>query len=145
VGGDSLTKQYSFIDEDDYEIKGDTSWCVKCEKDLPASFFSRNSGRPYLRTECNKCLTHMRKVIEHLKKTNSYPPEDYNCPICLRKGEDVLGLGGKTHKSPWVLDHCHETNEFRGWLCHSCNRTLGGFKDDIDRLLRAIDYLEQLK
>lgn len=39
------------------------------------------------------------------------------------------------------LDHCHNSGVARGILCANCNRGLGLFKDDTDRLQRAIDYL----
>ena len=41
------------------------------------------------------------------------------------------------------MDHDHKTKEFRGWLCHKCNRGLGTFDDNIDMLLRAINYLSR--
>ena len=66
---------------------------------------------------------------------------NYKCPICLGTSDKVNGLGGKK-SGAWVIDHCHETESFRGWLCHTCNRCLGGFKDDEDILKRAIKYLE---
>ena len=59
----------------------------------------------------------------------------------LSTEEDVKGKGN-TKNGSWVLDHCHETESFRGWLCHKCNRALGGFDDDIEMLLRAKKYLE---
>jgi len=30
-----------------------------------------------------------------------------------------------------VLDHCHDTDTFRGYICKHCNDGLGGFKDDL--------------
>ncbi len=39
-------------------------------------------------------------------------------------------------------DHDHETGEFRGWLCHSCNVALGLFKDSPLILKSALQYLE---
>lgn len=39
------------------------------------------------------------------------------------------------------VDHDHETGALRGLLCHYCNTSLGGFKDDVVALQRAIEYL----
>jgi hypothetical protein len=41
------------------------------------------------------------------------------------------------------LDHDHKTGEFRGWLCGSCNRTLGHARDDPGRLQSLVEYLER--
>lgn len=41
----------------------------------------------------------------------------------------------------WCLDHCHATGVNRGMLCNNCNRALGYFKDDPERMERAIVYL----
>ena len=38
----------------------------------------------------------------------------------------------------WVIDHDHDTGEFRGWLCNNCNTGLGAMGDTIEGLERAI-------
>ena len=43
----------------------------------------------------------------------------------------------------WVLDHNHETGEFRGWICNDCNNALGKFNDDPKVLRIAIRYLNE--
>ena len=42
-----------------------------------------------------------------------------------------------------AVDHDHETGKIRGLLCHSCNVSLGGFKDSPELLISAIGYLTQ--
>lgn len=40
-----------------------------------------------------------------------------------------------------AIDHCHVNGHARGLLCRRCNTALGGFEDDIERLLSAVEYL----
>ena len=40
-----------------------------------------------------------------------------------------------------AADHCHETGNFRGFLCVGCNIGLGAFNDDLDKLQSIARYL----
>ena len=56
--------------------------------------------------------------------------QDHCCAICKEKPKKHL-----------AVDHCHETGKIRGLLCMNCNKGLGMFKDDENRMNKAIQYL----
>jgi hypothetical protein len=60
--------------------------------------------------------------------------QNHVCYIC--KGTD-------DYSDNLAVDHCHKTNIVRGLLCRDCNRALGQFRDNVDNLQRAIEYLQR--
>lgn len=50
----------------------------------------------------------------------------------------------ETKHKKLVVDHNHKTGEVRGLLCHNCNCALGHFKDSIQILKNALNYLIKL-
>ena len=62
------------------------------------------------------------------------------CKICQGEGF-VMSAVKNGHVNKLVVDHCHDSGEVRGLLCHNCNRALGLLKDDPAVLKRAIEYL----
>ena len=52
------------------------------------------------------------------------------CAVCLVVFKDTPHI-----------DHCHSTGKIRGLLCDKCNKGLGFFEDDKNKLKRAIKYL----
>lgn len=61
--------------------------------------------------------------------------QKYTCAICKTSdpGDGVRQFS---------VDHDHATGEVRGLLCRSCNSGLGHFKDNVNFLAVAIDYLK---
>jgi hypothetical protein len=55
------------------------------------------------------------------------------CAICKTDQPD--------DKNGWHVDHDHSTGAARGVLCRPCNLGLGFFKDSIESLGRAAEYL----
>lgn len=55
------------------------------------------------------------------------------CAIC----------GGTNGEKQLAVDHCHKTGIVRQLLCGCCNTSLGGFRDSIELLLKAIEYLKR--
>ncbi len=65
-----------------------------------------------------------------------FPEPTRPCPAtCENCGNPPNGRGS-LH-----LDHDHETGEFRGWLCYSCNVGLGLLGDNAAAVFRVLAYL----
>ena len=103
----------SWIDTDTLDHNGGR-FCCDCDQFLIWDAF------PYLRhgrkdpdgyghlSRCRTCNTYDMKLRARLRKMHP-PPADNQCQRC-------------SAQSKLELDHCHETDTFRNWLCKSCNR-----------------------
>jgi predicted RNase H-like nuclease (RuvC/YqgF family) len=66
---------------------------------------------------------------------NLLKSQNNQCKICS------IDFSYDTHNTKPFVDHCHNTNNVRGMLCHLCNAGLGYFKDNVDVLQKATKYL----
>lgn len=70
--------------------------------------------------------------------------KDFNDMFLKQKGRcAICGVSQLDIEYRINIDHCHETGIVRGLLCRRCNTALGHFKDDVDIMQRAIDYLNE--
>ena len=58
--------------------------------------------------------------------------QEHECAIC----NDACSTG-----KDLAVDHDHATGLVRGLLCARCNRALGGFRDNLWLISRALEYL----
>ena len=113
-----------------------TQVCRKCFIDKPLEAYHgdrRTANRK--RTTCIDCRQNQR-AITNLTRTEYallLVAQDYKCAIC---GVDASDLSRELS-----VDHNHETDEVRGLLCSHCNIGLGNFRDDVDVMSKAIEYL----
>jgi hypothetical protein len=92
--------------------------------------------------------TYDKRRLKKIRDAYGVPDEEYHemhaeqngrCAICgepetlVKKGR-VISLS---------VDHDHNSGKARGLLCNVCNRGLGLFRDNIDYLKNAIDYLRK--
>lgn len=65
---------------------------------------------------------------------------DYNQMVASQNGAcGICGITGYTLH----VDHDHESGQVRGLLCNNCNNGLGRFKDKVENLIRAQEYLQK--
>ncbi len=85
-------------------------------------------------------LKNKENNYQHLKKFN-ITKEQYM--EMLEKQNHVCAIcGQKDVNKRLAVDHCHTTNIVRGLLCSACNTSLGKFKDSVELLQKAIQYLK---
>ena len=104
-----------------------TKTCKICKQTKPVELFGRNGT--WRRPECLSCASKQMREYTKIRKKHKAPPLGTPCECC-----------GKTEQS-LCWDHCHETHEHRGWLCSNCNTGIGKLGDDIEGVIKALDYL----
>ena len=117
--------------------------CSKCGEGKLLLHFSFNcsgnchfnkEGYRHQRPDCNDCNKKEKEtcnIAKQKSKNKGEPikaPPDTLCEIC-GKGNQI------------VYDHDHKTCDFRGWLCDPCNRGLGQCGDNIEGLVKRLNYL----
>ena len=120
----------------------DTKICYICKELQPLEDFPwDNAEKKWRRKECKECNYKLFRERYRLRK--QYPPPkdpNYKCPIC-----SVGSKNSVNKKTVWNLDHCHDTKKFRAYICATCNKGLGMFKDKTTLLNEAIKYLNKHK
>ena len=136
--------------------------CSLCHLVKDVTFFNKNKNtKDGLQTHCRICSNiksreydtcplrrRKRKLWSNFRMTNEeyeqrLKNQDYSCAICNSKETK------NSYTQHFAVDHCHahekETGEIkvRGLLCDQCNMGLGAYEDDIERMKKAIKYLEE--
>ena len=97
------------------------------------------------RKVCRKCESERSVQQRELRKTAPPIPECCDCcGVSFKRPVQKVRLFRKTSVST-RLDHCHDTNIFRGWLCHNCNSGIGLLGDNLEGLNKAVAYLEKFE
>lgn len=68
--------------------------------------------------------------------------EQYEVLLAKQNGTCAICSVTHSHGRKLSVDHCHKTGKIRGLLCAQHNTALGSFKDDINDLYKAIEYLK---
>ena len=125
------------------------SYCSKCKLEKDVKEFAkgdRKDGTNYYCKVCNKIYRDSRKkeIREYqLQYKFGITLEEYEilatqqsnkCAICSQECPSGRNL---------AVDHCHTTGKVRALLCIHCNQALGGFKDSLDLLEKAKEYLKK--
>jgi Recombination endonuclease VII len=93
-------------------------------------YYAKNPGKHY-----------QGRMKAHLKKKYDITPERFDEMVAEQNGRCAI-CGGESNGKRLHVDHCHETGKVRSLLCYGCNSGLGSFKDNIGRVIAALQYLQ---
>lgn len=111
------------------------SWCQPCLNESSRKWNASEAGPRWRRYKLKK-----QDIIEMKASQGN------SCAICGDSFDDVVDhvdhdnrcCGKEKIHNGGTCGNC-----IRDLLCGSCNQGLGNFKDDIERLLNAVSYLEK--
>lgn len=106
--------------------------CTYCGKRKNCKSFPKHSMyKDNLDSRCRSCVKKHSKVRSKLHK--KAPDKPFVCECC------------KENPIKWVLDHDHSDDSFRGWICDRCNTGIGKLGDNLDGVIKAVNYLIMAK
>lgn len=102
--------------------------CIYCGQRKNFKSFPKHSMyKDNLDSRCRSCVKKHSKVRSKLHK--KAPDKPSVCECC------------KENPIKWVLDHDHSDDSFRGWICDRCNTGIGKLGDNLDGVIKAVNYL----
>ena len=126
-----------------------TKTCRLCGKTKLITEFHKSGEKPgwkgkrqprYVdgyRSECAKCRSkdgpaHSGAAGLLMKNEGLVrPPLGTPCELCDRNDQKLF------------CDHDHESGKFRGWLCSGCNSALARLGDNLDGVMKLVNYLQK--
>lgn len=133
--------------------------CSRCQETKPTSeFYAHGPSRDGRHPQCKACRRTYELERYHagpgklvrrlylLRKNYGLSGDDFEAMLAEQAGACAicrLEPDGRHSRSHVLhVDHDHETGAVRGLLCSECNRGLGAFGDNPERLRAALTYLE---
>lgn len=115
------------------ELTGVTQVCKVCGKEKDLSLFPKHRQfKTRVDNRCKACIRKQTKLRNELRKLHEHKKTD-RCDCC-----------GEIPEKSLVLDHCHKTLKFRGWICEPCNHGIGKLGDNIEGVEKALAYLSRV-
>lgn len=103
--------------------------CLRIRRPLYESAYNPSNAKLYNATSPKRRWLYRGKKRQERLEIIAGRPRPEHCEICGSVAEIVF-------------DHCHSSDQFRGWICAQCNRILGGVRDSPQLLRKLAAYLE---
>ena len=116
-------------------------WCKECKRkynQLP-EVKEKKRLNAKLYHEKNKNNPEYRAYKRDSNKKNKYKLTDEQ--LAALKAVEICQNPGCNNPAT-CIDHCHDSLQVRGRLCHGCNVALGHLSDDPAKITGLVEYLK---
>lgn len=134
---------------------GVRSWCKQCCRDAMSKYRQikpqtrklwdaahKEKIRQYSKTYNEK--TKESRRIKSLQKRYGLSIEQYNLLLVAQNNGCAI-CGSTNNNRPLFVDHNHTTGELRALLCSTCNSALGMLNENVELILKMVDYINKYK
>lgn len=115
--------------------------CLLCRRTKKLDEFPQGHNRingQQRFSHCKPCHSDYQRARK-LRNFFNISIEEYDIVLAFQGG--VCALCRNPPKNiRLAIDHDHKTGQVRGLLCPWCNRAIGQFRDDIEKVKRVYDY-----
>jgi hypothetical protein len=115
-------------------------------------FYSHRQCRKGVSSGCKKCVRKDRESPDKKRHHRSWclnrqfgiSIQEYEAMLLAQNNCcAICKVSANKFTRQLAVDHCHETGSIRGLLCGNCNTAIGKFKDRIENLQSAAEYLRK--
>jgi hypothetical protein len=128
--------------------------CPKCGVEKPLSEFHKDKyNKDGITRNCGKCATSQSKEWyrknPHVKRNANLfreygiSLEEFENMKIKQQGKCAICKNVFKNSVDTCVDHNHTTGQVRELLCNHCNRAIGLFRESIDTVKSALNYLKK--
>lgn len=123
-----------------------TTQCSTCKTEKPYKEFNKTQLQRRLtkKSNANGNIGHCKDCVRKMNMKRNYNMTDEEFDKMLEQQQNKCAIewcNTKLDKTNAHIDHNHYNKKIRGILCVSCNTSLGGLGDSVEKVLVAACYL----
>ena len=115
-------------------------YCAGCTRKSQRKYKLANPERRKEQDKRARIKGRLKTKLRNITKTYGLSSEEYATMLLEQKGCCYICATSFDKVNPTV-DHSHTSGAVRGILCGKCNAGLGMFKDNVDFVKKAVEYL----
>lgn len=137
---------HEFISENTYiRPSNGQRCCRKCKRQLSKKYYHLDPEKARLRTYLQRKDNPRSDRLRHRARWRRYgiDPDTAEYLLSIHSKCQACGGDGDSKFNKLIPDHDHQTGYIRGILCGKCNKAIGLMGDNLDGVMKLVQYLQR--